>query len=108
MMLEAIAKELKITRIRKSLELNDVAKDLNLNKITLSRYENNASGLSVERLEELLNYYNVSKAIFFKNVCENMHENNCWNDKKKDMIISNYLKEYFKEKNISIRSQSTQ
>lgn len=74
-MLEAIGKELKVTRIKKDLTMTDVSSDLNFNLETLRRYENNASGLSVERLEELLNYYNVDKLIFFKNVCEYMHEN---------------------------------
>ncbi len=73
-MLNAIGKELKIARLRNSLELQDVSVDLNLNKETLRRYENNASGLSVERLEELLNYYKVDKNIFFNNVCEYMHK----------------------------------
>ena len=75
-MLEAIGKELKITRIRSNLKLQDVAFDLKFNQETLRRYENNASGLSVERLEELLNYYRVNKQIFFQNVCEYMHKNN--------------------------------
>lgn len=72
-MLEAIGKELKITRIRNDLDIDKVANDFNLNKETLRRYENNASGLSVERLESLLDYYKVNKSIFFQNVCENMH-----------------------------------
>lgn len=75
-MKEAIGKELKIIRLRCNLKLEDVADRFNLNKETLRRYENSANGLSVERLEELLNYYNVDKAIFFNNVCEYMHENN--------------------------------
>lgn len=75
-MLEAIGKELKVTRIRKDLTLEDVANDNGFNRETLRRYENNSNGLSVEKLEDLLNYYNVNKAIFFKNVCEYMHENN--------------------------------
>lgn len=73
-MLEAIGKELKITRIRNDLDIDKVANDFKLNKETLRRYENNASGLSVERLESLLDYYNVNKSIFFQNVCENMHK----------------------------------
>lgn len=73
-MLEAIGKELKITRIRNNLNLDQVASDFELNKETLRRYENNASGLSVERLEKLLNYYNTDKDIFFKNVCDYMHK----------------------------------
>lgn len=73
-MLEAIGKELKITRIRNNLKLCKVSEDLGFNQETLRRYENNASGLSVERLEELLNYYKVDKFIFFKNTCDYMHE----------------------------------
>lgn len=73
-MLNAIAKELKFTRLKKDLSLEKVANDFNLNKETLRRYEKNSSGLSVERLEELLNYYKVDKSIFFKRVCEYMHD----------------------------------
>lgn len=74
-MLEAIGKELKIIRIRNNLAIEKVALDFKFSKETLRRYENNASGLSVERLEELLDYYKVEKDIFFKNVCEYMHNN---------------------------------
>ncbi len=73
-MLEAIGKELKITRIRNDLTIEKVAENLGFNRETLRRYENCASGLSVERLEELLNYYNVDKSIFFNNICEYMHK----------------------------------
>lgn len=74
-MLESIGKELKITRIRNNLNLETVANYLEINKETLRRYENNATGLSVERLEEILNFYQVDKSIFFKNVCDYMHAN---------------------------------
>lgn len=73
-MLEAIGKELKIIRIRNGLSLDAVAEQLSINRETLRRYENNSSGLSVEKLEKLLNYYDVEKSIFFSNVCEYMHE----------------------------------
>lgn len=73
-MLEAIGKELEIIRIRKNLGRETVANDLNIHPETLRRYENNSNGLSVERLEELLKYYNVDRSIFFKNLCEYMHE----------------------------------
>lgn len=72
-MLEAIGKELKVARIRKNLTLESVAEQLNINRETLRRYENNATGLSVERLEEILNFYNMDKTIFFTNVCDYMH-----------------------------------
>lgn len=73
-MQNAIGKELKIIRIRNNLRLEDVADNLDINRETLRRYENNSNGLSVERLEELLNFYKVDKSIFFENVCANMHE----------------------------------
>lgn len=72
-MKEAIGKELEILRIRRNLELNDVANALFLNKETIRRYENKAQCLSVERLEQLLEFYDCDRIIFFKNVCENMH-----------------------------------
>lgn len=75
-MLEAIGKELKVIRIRQDLSLEEVAKGLNINKETLRRYENNATGLSLEKLEKLLKFYNINTTIFFKNVCENMHDSN--------------------------------
>lgn len=73
-MQNSIGKELKIIRIRNNLRLEEVADSLNINRETLRRYENNSSGLSVERLEELLNFYKIDKSIFFQNVCANMHE----------------------------------
>lgn len=75
-MLEAIGKELKITRLRLNLSLDDVAKKLNVNRETIRRYETNSNGLSVERLEELLDLYKIEKNIFFANVCEYMHKIN--------------------------------
>lgn len=73
-MLEAIGKELKITRLRLNLSLEDVANKIDVNRETIRRYETNSNGLSVERLEELLNLYNIDKNIFFANVCEYMHK----------------------------------
>lgn len=81
-MQNSIGKELKIIRIRNNLRLEEVADSLNINRETLRRYENNSSGLSVERLEELLNFYKIDKSIFFQNVCANMH------NKEKEEFIS--------------------
>lgn len=65
-MQNSIGKELKIIRIRNNLRLEDVADNLNINKETLRRYENNSNGLSVERLEQLLDFYKIDKSIFLK------------------------------------------
>ena len=75
-MQNSIGKELKIIRIRNNLRLEDVADSLDINRETLRRYENNSNGLSVERLEQLLDFYKTDKAIFFENVCANMHNSN--------------------------------
>jgi transcriptional regulator with XRE-family HTH domain len=74
-MQQAIANELKATRLRKNLKAKYVAADLNISEVTLGRYEKDAAGLSVEQLERMLSYYKVPKSIFFRNVCEYMHEN---------------------------------
>lgn len=81
-MQKSIGNELKIIRIRNNLRLEDVADSLNINRETLRRYENNSSGLSVERLEQLLDFYKTDKSIFFENVCANMHESNCEKEKE--------------------------
>lgn len=73
-MLEAIAKELKSTRIKSGLSMLKVANDNNFNIETLRRYETNSSGMSVERLENLLKYYKADVNIFFRNICEYMHK----------------------------------
>lgn len=81
-MQNSIGKELKIIRIRNNLKLEDVADSLDINKETLRRYENNSNGLSVERLEQLLDFYKTDKSIFFENVCANMHNNDCEKEKE--------------------------
>ena len=73
-MQEAIAKELKSTRIKLGLSMTKVSDDNKFNIETLRRYENNCNGLSVEKLIQLLKYYNVNSEIFFRNICEYMHE----------------------------------
>lgn len=72
-MQEAIAKELKSTRIKLGLSMIKVADDNKFNIETLRRYENSCNGMSVEKLEQLLKYYNANSDIFFRNVCEYMH-----------------------------------
>ena len=83
-MQKSIGNELKIIRIRNNLRLEDVADSLNINRETLRRYENNANGLSIEKLEGLLDFYKVDKAIFFENVCANMHEEVNAKEKEKE------------------------
>lgn len=74
-MQEAIGTELKISRIRNNMTMQEVADKMGFNVETLRRYENNSSGLSIEKLEKLLIFYNENINVFFDNVCENMHKN---------------------------------
>ena len=73
-MLEAIGKELQIVRIRKDLDVKTVAKRLDCHVETLKRWEKNPKGLSIEKLEELLDFYNEDKVSFFANISANMHK----------------------------------
>lgn len=73
-MLEQISKELKATRIRKGIEIEEVAKKMRLSYETIRKYESGKYNYSLETLEKLLNYYKVNPAIFFRNICEYMHE----------------------------------
>lgn len=74
-MIEAIGKELKVLRIRNNLSIENVADDFGLSYETIRRYESGSVDMSIERLENMLKYYNVNADIFFKNVCTNKHEN---------------------------------
>ncbi len=74
-MKEAIGTELKISRIRNNMTMQEVSNKMGFNIETLRRYENDSSGLSIEKLEKLLLFYNENIDIFFDNVCENMHKN---------------------------------
>ena len=73
-MREAIGTELKISLIRNNMTMQEAADKMRFNIETLRRYENNSSGLSIEKLEKLLLLYNENINIFFDNVCENMHK----------------------------------
>ncbi len=73
-MLEAIGKELQVVRIRKGLDAKTVAEKLDCHVETLKRWEKNPKGLSIEKLEELLDFYNEDKVSFFTNVSANMHK----------------------------------
>ena len=72
-MIEAIGKELKILRIRNNLTIEEVANNFGLSYETIRRYETGSVDMSIERLESMLKYYNVSAEIFFKNICAYKH-----------------------------------
>ena len=68
-----IANELKAWRVRKGLDLKHVAEDMNVCYETMRRYENGQTNITIEFLEKMLDYYKIDISIFFKNICENMH-----------------------------------
>lgn len=70
----AVAKELKATRIRQDMSLDEVAKINGVSYETMRRYECGQTNITIEFLEKMLSIYNTDISIFFKNVCENMHK----------------------------------
>lgn len=69
-----VAKELKAERVKRDLKISDVAKQLGTCDESVRRYEKGTKKLSLELIEKLLNIYGIEPAIFFQNVCTNMHE----------------------------------
>lgn len=63
---EYTAKELRKLRAEKNVSQQEVAKIVNINVGTIVRYENATTSISIDRLEKLLNYYNVNLGDFFK------------------------------------------
>lgn len=70
----AAAKELKSLREKRDLKVSDVAKALETCDETIRRYESGNYTLTIEKIEKLLKLYNVDPSIFFRNVCEEMHD----------------------------------
>lgn len=71
---EVVAKELKAIRVKKDLSIEDIAKINNVSTETIRRYEKGETNITIEFLEKMLTIYNVDISIFFRNICENMHE----------------------------------
>ena len=69
-----VAKELKAERVKRDLKISDVAKQLGTCDESIRRYEKGTKKLSLELVERLLNIYGIDPAVFFTNVCANMHE----------------------------------
>lgn len=70
---ELIADELRSIRARKNVSIEEVAKQTQVNKDTISRYENNLVSMQIDKLEQLLNYYDVKFDIFFENIYAKKH-----------------------------------
>ena len=96
-MQEAIGTELKISRIRNNMTMQEVADKMGFNIETLRRYENNSSGLSIEKLEKLLLFYNENIDIFFDNVCENMHKVQEIKEEKEEIMKKKEIVHLIKE-----------
>lgn len=75
-MKEAIATELKLLRYKNNFTLNDIAKEFDVVPYTISRWEKDTTGLSIENLEKMLMLYKTDINIFFRNVCEYIHNSN--------------------------------
>lgn len=65
-MKEAIATELKLLRYKNNFTLNDIAKEFDVVPYTISRWEKDTSGLSIENLEKMLALYKTDINIFLE------------------------------------------
>mgnify|MGYP004516747027 FL=1 len=74
-MINLISKELQAARIRSGLTRKEVSLKLNVSYETIRKCESGEFNYSLEMVEKLLGLYNVPLEIFFRNICENMHNN---------------------------------
>ena len=74
-LIKAIGLELCDIRKSKDLMILEVAEKTSVNKDTISKYENGNSSMKIYILAKLLDYYNITFDIFFKNVYDRMHLN---------------------------------
>lgn len=66
-----IAAELRSLHGRGNFTLEEISNGSNVNKDTISRYENGTVSQQVDILEKILDFYQVSFPIFFKNIYAN-------------------------------------
>ncbi len=71
-LIKSIGLELADIRRSTGLSLIDVANRTNINKDTISKYENGNSSMKIYILSILLDFYNITIAIFFKKVYDRM------------------------------------
>ncbi len=67
----AIGKELKKLRIDSNKSVEDLCNEGSINKDTIYKYES-GKGNNFNTLEKLLNIYNVTYFIFFKNIYDTL------------------------------------
>ena len=74
MFVEQIGRELKSIRARNNWTLEKAQELTGIHKNTLSIYENNPEGIQLGKLFKIVSDYGVNIDIFFKNVCESIHD----------------------------------
>ncbi len=72
-MREFIGKELKELRLKHNLSLDELAKKLGINKSTMLKYENGTLDITIEKLDIILDYYNIQKDTFYDRLCAEVH-----------------------------------
>ena len=69
------ASKLRGLRAERNLTLEEVAEKTGINKDTISRYENSNVSMQLWILDKLVNCYDTSLDIFFKNIYDKMQNN---------------------------------
>ena len=68
-----VGEELKSLRNRQNKSIEKVSNDLGIHFNILSKYEKDASNMTLGLLEKILNYYGIDELIFFKVIREYNH-----------------------------------
>ena len=66
-----VAKELKGLRAKNGLSLQMASEKAKMHRVTISKYEKDASSMQLRQLGELLNSYNEDLYIFFSKLYDN-------------------------------------
>lgn len=73
-LIRSIGLELADIRRYKERTIVEVSRDTNINKDTISKYEKGNSSMKIYILAKLLDYYNITFDIFFKNVYDRLQK----------------------------------
>jgi len=68
-----VGRELKALRIKNNLTAEEVCNNISVNRTSLYKYEKDASDIKYKTFEEMLNFYGINPAIFFKMLSEYIH-----------------------------------
>lgn len=70
-----IADKLKLLRVQNHFRIEDLALKSGVASSTICKYEQGVSGMSLDKIEQILKPYNISLNIFFKDILAKTQNN---------------------------------